>query len=90
MQGSTQRVLPVRLDPGEQRQSFAEQFTAPGHVQLLIGAPRLLEELALTVDASQAREIDNILGRLPVTILEKLEYDNIWHTFYGRIGYERV
>ena len=39
---------------------------------------------------SQAREIDNILGRLPVTILEKLEYDNIWHTFYGRMGYERV
>jgi len=39
---------------------------------------------------SQAREIDIMLGELPVTMLERLEHDGIWYTFFGRTGHERV
>jgi ribosomal protein L11 methyltransferase len=39
---------------------------------------------------SQARNIDEMLGRLPGTVFEKLEHNNIWNTFYGRIESERI
>lgn len=34
---------------------------------------------------SQARDIEHMLNKLPLTVLDKLEYDNIWHTLIGRV-----
>jgi ribosomal protein L11 methyltransferase len=39
---------------------------------------------------SQAREVEIMLNKLPVTKLDRLEHDGIWYTFFGRIGYERA
>ena len=39
---------------------------------------------------SQARDIDVMLSGLPLTMLNKLDHDGVWYTFYGRTGYERT
>jgi len=39
---------------------------------------------------SQARQIEFMLRELPVSMLDRLEHDGIWYTFFGRIGGERT
>ena len=39
---------------------------------------------------SQAREIDVMLNDLSLTMLNRLEHDGIWYTFYGSTGCERT
>jgi len=33
---------------------------------------------------SEARDVESRLSQYPVKIVEKLEYDGVWHTFFGK------